>query len=406
MQDDVGEPEFSFPAPRRCPFEAPAEYEIARERGVVRAKLWDGQPTWFVGRYKDVSSILMDRRFSSNVKEPNFPFFSESRAKVLLAKPFGLPFIDPPEHSKLRRIFAPMFTVRNMELFKPQLDAFVRTVISDLVEKGPPADLCKDFSQRITVWSIVELMGLPHEDEHFFHECSQGNLFQTIDAAAGLRANEQMEIYLDQFLAQKEQNPVEADDIITRLVIDHIIPGNLTREQATHLLVNLVLNGQDSTANMITLGALAMMAHPEQLEQLKQDPDLVSNAIDEMLRYFSIALPVAPRVALEDLEVGGQAIRKGDGVVASIVSANRDATVFADPESFDIRREGVSRHLGFGQGVHSCIGRPVALLELEAVFTTLFQSIPGLRLAVPIEEIEGTGETAQAYGVRSLPVTW
>jgi cytochrome P450 len=405
MTEASAEEEFHFPSARTGPFEAPSAYGRAREQGLVEATMYNGCPTWLATRYADVTSILTDRRFSSDVLAPNLPLFSKSRAQAQ-TQHIGLRDIDPPEHTRLRRIFAPLFTVRNMQKFRPRLEEFVDTVIQDVLEKGPPSEFCEDFAQRITVWSIVELMGLPHDDERFFHECSQSNLFHTRDANAAERAITQMEAYLESFLAKKEENPVEGEDIVTRLVLDQVIPGHLSRRMATSLLANLVLNGQDTTGNQIVLGVLGLLTYPDQLEKINANPALLSNAIDEMLRFFTIAVAVAPRTALEDLELGGKCVRQGDGVVASVMSANRDPAVFHEPDLFDIERDNLSRHVAFGQGIHSCVGRPLALVELDVVFGRLFKAIPGLKLAVPVSEIRGTGEAAQAYGLLELPLTW
>jgi cytochrome P450 len=216
----------------------------------------------------------------------------------------------------------------------------------------------------------------------------------------------EMENYLDSFIAAKEKNPVDTDDIISRLVIDNILPGRMSRSVVTPLLANLVLNGQDTTGNMISLGTLALLAYPDEREKLLSRPELLDNAIDEMLRFFTIAIAVAPRTALEDLEIGAQAVKKGDGVIGCVLSGNWDETVFENAETFKIDRDNLSQHLAFGRGVHSCIGRPLALTELKVVVSRLFQAIPDLRLAVSVEDVEGTGETAQAYGLKALPVTW
>jgi cytochrome P450 len=402
----VPEEQMHFPGVRKCPFREPDEYATAREKGVVKARLYNEKPVWFVSRHEDVSQVLMDRRFSSSTAAENFPFISESREKLQRAHPYVLSFIDPPEHTGLRRLFAPMFTIRNMDAFRPRLEAFVDSLITETLEKGPPINMCVDFSLRVTIWSIVEIMGLPHEDEHFFHACSTANLFHTRDPEAAANAVTEMENYLDSFIAAKEKNPVDTDDIISRLVIDNILPGRMSRSVVTPLLANLVLNGQDTTGNMISLGTLALLAYPDEREKLLSRPELLDNAIDEMLRFFTIAIAVAPRTALEDLEIGAQAVKKGDGVIGCVLSGNWDETVFENAETFKIDRDNLSQHLAFGRGVHSCIGRPLALTELKVVFSRLFQAIPDLRLAVSVEDVEGTGATAQAYGLKALPVTW
>jgi cytochrome P450 len=251
-------------------------------------------------------------------------------------------------------------------------------------------------------------MGVPHEDQDFFLDCANARFFHTRDPKAAVAAGVQLGDYFHALIERRlrEQQAGEAsDDIVSELVRDHVAPGELTVPEAVVLLRNILVNGQDTTASMIALGTLALLTNHEQRDLLLAEPERAGDCVNEMMRFFTNAHFQAPRTALEDVEIAGQLIRKGEGVLASIVAANRDPEVFEDPDVLRIERD-ASRHLGFGSGIHSCLGRPVARLELELVFPLLFSAVPDLRLAVPVEEVRSTANQAQALGLLELPVAW
>jgi cytochrome P450 len=281
----------------------------------------------------------------------------------------------------------------------------VDKLIDDMIAHGSPADFYQHFALPLPSWVIAELLGVPHDDHAFFQKIARTRFSHNLDPKAPLIAGEQLWSYLDALIARKEKDPGEGDDVIGRLVVEQIRPGHITHEDAIIHVRQLLLAGHDTTANMIALGALTLFEHPDQLERLKADPSLVPNAVEEMLRFLSIAQFNSARVALEDIEIHGHLIRKGEGVVASIAAANRDPAVFPQPDRFDISRD-ASPQIAFAYGVHQCIGQPLARLELTIVFTTLFRRLPGLRLAIPFEQVEFTGNNTQAYGVHALPVIW
>jgi hypothetical protein len=178
----------------------------------------------------------------------------------------------------------------------------------------------------------------------------------------------------------------------------------VTREEAVINIELLLMGGHETTANMIALGTLSLLLHPEQKDALVADPSRVGNAIEEMLRFHTIVHYNGPRVALDDIEVGGRTIHKGEAVLAMISAANRDPEQFPDPDAFDVHRE-ARHHLAFSYGIHQCLGQHLARIELETVFTTLFQRLPSLRLAVPLDELKFNSD-AFVYGIKSLPLTW
>lgn len=395
-----------FPMKRTHPFHPAPEYAIAREQApFVRIRLWDGNLAWLATRYDDILAILQDPRFSQVPTHANYPFPSESRATLLRTEQRPINQMDPPEHTRFRRMFSKMFTVKSIEAMRPQVQHMVDSLIDGLLASNKPTDFYHQFALPLPSWVIAELLGVPHEDHAFFQEIARARFLHDGDPQAPLRAGEKIWTYLDGLIKRKEADPGEGGDVISRLVIEQIRPGHMTHEEAVVNVRQLLLAGHDTTANMIALGTLTLFQNPDQLEQLKADPALVPNAVEEMLRYLTIAQFNSGRVALEDIEIAGHVIKQGEGVLASLAAANRDPSHFPNPDHFDMLRD-ASAQVAFAFGVHSCLGQPLARMELQIVFETLFKRIPTLRLAVPFEEIRFTGNSTQAYGVHEMPVTW
>jgi cytochrome P450 len=193
------------------------------------------------------------------------------------------------------------------------------------------------------------------------------------------------------------------DDLISRMITNQVKVGNLGKDELLHILQLLLVGGFDTTANMIALGTLTLLNHPDQLALLRDDPSLVNSAVEELLRYLSVAHQVAFRLATDDIELGAQCIHAGEGVIAPIAAANRDPEVFADPDKFDITRD-ARRHVAFGFGLHQCLGQPLARIELQVVFSKLFVRFPHLRLARNADDL--SFRNSIIYGVAELPVIW
>ena len=401
---DVSGAQISFPMVRRCPLDPPEEFQRARESGVIeQVTIWNGTKAWLVTRYDDVVQVLTDSRFSADPSRPNYPSPTESRATLLLNEPPALGQMHPPEHTKIRRIFGPMFAVRRLELLRPQVITLVDDLIVGLKAVGPPADLYGDFARPVTTQVIAYLLGIPQEDNRLFSECALARAFHTRGDA--LAAGEKLGNYFDTLLSRREKELGDGQDVISLLVKNQIRPGHLTHDQAIVLLRNLLVNGQNTTASNIALGTLALLRAPAQFAAIQADPERIPAAIEEILRYATTAHFQSPRTATEDVELRGQIIRKGEGVIASLPSANRDPRIFPNPDAFDITRD-ARRHLAFASGIHSCLGQPLARLELEVVFRALASQLPSLELAEPFESITFTGNESQTYGVHRLPVKW
>jgi cytochrome P450 len=214
-------------------------------------------------------------------------------------------------------------------------------------------------------------------------------------------AGDELKEYLVRLLDRKADEP--SDDLLSRLVVEQA--ETMTRAQIADMGVLLLVAGHETTANMIALGTLTLLQHPDQLAELREgDPELVKSAVEELLRYLTIVHSGRRRVATEDVEVGGRLIKAGEGVIVATDSGNRDEKAFPDPDVLDIHRD-ARRHIAFGYGVHQCLGQPLARVELQVVYGTLYRRVPTLRLAVPLEQVRFKHDML-VYGVHELPVSW
>jgi cytochrome P450 len=215
-----------------------------------------------------------------------------------------------------------------------------------------------------------------------------------------------MSQYIDALLLEKEHNPGDGSDLLGRMAIEWINPGKVSHADAVQMATLLYLAGHETTANQIGLGLLSLFQHPEQRDALMADGSLVKGALEEMLRFHSITHMNSNRVATEDVMIGGQLIRKGEGVLALLHGANHDPAAFPEPERFDIRRDTKDQsHVAFSFGIHQCLGQPLARLELQVVFETIFKRFPNLRLAVPADTLHYKDKSF-VYGLKALPVSW
>lgn len=227
-------------------------------------------------------------------------------------------------------------------------------------------------------------------------------LHQDVEQATA--AQDELVDYLDGIIARKLAQP--ADDLLSNLAAERVATHELSRRAAARMAVLLLVAGHETTANMIALGTLALLEHPDQLTALRNthDPVLIAGAVEELLRYLTITQSGRRRLALEDIEIDGRIIHAGDGIVLATEAANRDEERFPDADRLEVHRD-ARGHLAFGFGIHQCLGQPLARVELQAVYGTLYRRIPGLRLAVTLEQIPFKHDS-NVYGVYELPVTW
>ncbi|AUX42428.1 cytochrome P450 [Sorangium cellulosum] len=392
----------TLPITRTCPYAPPAEHRRLREEApIAKVRLPNGKTVWAATSHNLIRTILSDPRFSSNRRNPSFPSLSRESPPPSALKPLLIE-LDPPEHTHARRAVLGEFTVQRTNALGPRIQEIVDQHIDAMLAGPRPVDLVQAFSLPVPSLVICELLGVPYADHEFFQTRSSTIVSQVMPADVVARAVGELMSYLAQLVASKVENPT--DDLLGRQVQKQRESGGVDFEGLIGTAFLLLIAGHETTANMISLSTLVLLQHPEKLAVLRQDPSKTPGAVEELLRYFTIAESALGRVATEDVEIGGVFIRAGEGVIALANTANRDPEVFGNADELDVER-GSRNHLAFGFGHHQCLGQNLARLELQIVIDTLFRRIPGLRPAVPVEQLSFRDD-ATVYGVREFPVTW
>jgi cytochrome P450 len=390
----------TFP-PRVCPFHD--DLSTTEPAPMTKVTMRNGQEVWAASRHADVRAVLTDPAFSSNRADPNFPNPTGRRFQRQQKFKPTLIMLDPPEHGPARRAVLGEFTVKRLTALQPRIQQIVDTYLDEmLASEDRTADLVAAFAQPVPSLVICELLGVPYEDHEFFQSRSRTLLSRTATADEAIQASEELRLYLEKLVTAKEVNP--SDDLISRQIRKHREAGTEDRDELVSLGVLLLIAGHETTANMISLGTLALLQRPDQVAELRADPGKTLGAVEELLREFTIAEFVTSRVAVADTEIGGVEVKAGEGVLTLGNAANHDPAVFADPNELDINR-GARNHIAFGYGAHQCLGQNLARVELQVVFDTLFARVPTLRVAVPMSELPFKDD-ASVYGLHSLPVSW
>ncbi|MEV1085050.1 cytochrome P450 [Streptomyces sp. NPDC050211] len=399
-------PEYGTSRAPGCPFDpAPAMVARRQEGPVVRVRLWDGSTPWLVTGYAEHRAVLSDPRVSVVPTTPGMPRLSPSEAQAeATASALSFILMDDPEHARLRRMVTGAFSVKRIETMRPVAQRIVDERIDAMLAGPNPTDLVEAFALPVPSLVICELLGVPYESHDFFQRDSRVIINRDSTAEERREAAIRLYLYLDGLVGEKLDDPGE--DLLSGLT-GRIKDGELSREEAVQMGVLMLFAGHETTANMIALGTLALLEHPAQLDRLREsdDPKFIAGAVEELLRYLTITHGGTRRVALEDLEIGGQLIRAGEGIVVVNETANRDAAVFGDdPDHLDLDRD-ARRHVTFGYGIHQCLGQSLARMELQVVYGTLYRRIPTLRLAADIDDIPFKHD-GFIYGVYELPVAW
>ncbi|WP_411137810.1 cytochrome P450 [Streptomyces sp. C10] len=385
---------------RTCPYHPPAEYQPLREAGpLTHVTFYDGRKVWAVTGHTEARALLSDQRLSADRQNPAFPIPVE-RFRAIRRVRTPLIGVDDPEHNSQRRMLIPSFSVKRIAALRPEIQRIVDGLLDRMLEQGPPAELVSAFALPVPSMVICSLLGVPYADHEFFEEESRRILRgRTADEAEDARLK--LEEYFTGLIGAKEKNP--GDGLLDELIEERLRPGSLTHDELVRLAMILLVAGHETTANMISLGTFTLLEHPEQLDRLKAEEGLMPAAIEELMRFLSIADGVL-RVAKEDIEIGGQIIRADDGVLFPTSLINRDDTVYPSPDELDLDRS-ARHHVAFGFGIHQCLGQNLARAEMEIALRSLFTRIPELRLAVPAAEIPfKPGDTLQ--GMIELPLAW
>jgi cytochrome P450 len=393
----------SFPFRRATPLDPALEYKWFRaERPITRVKLWNGSYAWLITRYDDVRKVLTDSRFSADTDKPGFP---GQNPGMNVARQRYRTFVsmDAPEHTLQRRMLTGEFSIKRMEALRPKIQQRVDELIDAMLQKTPPVDLIEELALPLPSLIICEMLGMPYEDHDFFQSRAKIIAANNTTTEQALQATRELcDEYIGDLIRKKNADP--QNDLLSRLVVNHMRNGDLTHHQVVSIARQLLVAGHETTANMTALGTLTLLEHPHQVGKLRVEPSLIPSAVEELLRYLDITHAGRRRVALEDVTVAGQVVKAGEGIIAANPSANRDELAFAEPDKFDICRD-ARHHVAFGYGVHQCLGQPLARVELQTVFHTLIQRVPTLRLAVPFEHLRFK-DNMFVYGLHNLPVAW
>jgi cytochrome P450 len=374
--------------------------QLRRQAPVTRMETVPGlahRPAWLVTGHDEVRAVLGDTsRFRTRP-----PADTEEDAQRLI-QPGNLLHYDPPEHGRLRKLFTPEFTVKRMRRLEPRIEAIVAEFLDTMAEAGPPVDLMRQFAQPVPGMVICELLGVPRDDHATLARF--GNLLRdgTRPREQRMSAGTALLNYFSGQVARQRKHPDE--ELLGMLVREH--GDDLTDDDLTGFATALMNAGLDNTSGMIGLGVLLLLEHPDQFALLREHPDLMASAVEELLRYISVIPTASPRTAVADTVLAGELIREGDRVKCSLMSANRDPAVCPDPDRLDITRE-PGPHVAFGHGIHHCLGAPLARMEMRMIYQALFQRFPGIRLAVPPDQVRFRVAAAKVvFSVEALPVAW
>ncbi|WP_312859512.1 cytochrome P450 [Pseudonocardia xinjiangensis] len=395
-------------AMRRSGFGPVPELVALRESaGIVRVPTPFGPSAWMLTCYDHVRRMLGDAEAFVNGWTPADLTADEGQAapdrdpRQLSGDRAGnLLSLDPPDHTRLRRMLTPEFTVRRMRRLEPRIVEIVDAHLDALERHGAPADLVANYALPIPSLVICELLGVPAADQQEFQQRTDRQLDTTLSEPEKFELARESLAYMQGLVARARREPGE--DLLGMLIREH--DQDLSNAELVGIGNLLLVAGHETTSNMLGLGTLALLRHPDQLAMVRDDPDSVPGAVEELMRWLSIVNSGSPRLATRDVDIDGTTIRRGDLVLFNLPTANRDPALLDDPDRFDITRKATS-HVGFGHGIHHCLGAPLARLEMRIAFPALLRRFPHLHLAVPDDRVAFAWHKA-IHGLEELPVAW
>lgn len=396
----------AFPQGRVCPHQpAPGYRPLAVQRPLAQVTLYDGRRVWAVTTRDLARRLLVDPRISSDRTNPAWPAIvpivaaavNDAQQKVLKIAT-ALVGTDGPEHKAQRKMLIPSFTFRRMNALRPMIQEIVDQQLDEMIKSGAPTDLIPAFASAVPVTVLYRLMGIPDDDHGIFEKLSH----QLLACPNANEAYDQLMGYMSRLIAERRRNPGEG--VLDDLLAQHGANDDADHDELVSTLVVQVAGNHGTTGSMIALGLFALLQHPEQLAELRADPSLMPTAVDELLRFLSVPDAVT-RLAADDIEVEGTIIRKGDGVFFITSLINRDTDVHDAPNSLGWHHASAADHLTFGFGAHQCLGQSLARITMEIALGALIDRLPGLRLAVPAEEVPFL-PAASLQVIAELPITW
>jgi len=399
-----------YPAMRHDPLGVAPEYlAFAHRRPIARVRLPSGAPAWLVTGHELAREALSHPALSADASAAGFPQFRKTTRRLALASQTttgraNMTFIqmDPPHHDNLRRMLRGWFSHKSVRDMRPRLESIAGGLVDRMVDAGPPADLVAMLSNPFSGMVICQVLGVPTEDLEMFERETRRVMDMRSTHREYVSALKNLIGSMDKLVRGAREAP--GDDLVGRLVTDFHQSGELEHEELVSVVRLLLMAGMETTANMIGISLVALLRDRVLYDQLRDDPSLVPTAVEELLRYIVIAQHGMRRQAREDLVLGGELVRGGEGVIVSLSAANRDPAVFDRPDEIDFTRD-ARKQMSFSHGVHYCLGHILARAELEVALRTVIERLPGLKLAVPFESLEFRDDTV-VYGVNELPVSW
>ncbi|KJY43792.1 cytochrome P450 [Streptomyces sp. NRRL B-1568] len=390
-------------------------YAWLREHAPVhRTELPSGVEAWLVTRYADARQALADQRLSKNPVHHSENAHGKGKVGIPGERSANLMThllnIDPPDHTRLRRLVSKAFTPRRVAEFAPRVQELTDQLIDAIVNKQGvaegEADLIHEFAFPLPIYAICDLLGVPPEDQDDFRDWAGMMIRHGGGPRGGVaRSVKKMRTYLAELIHRKREDLGE--DLISGLIRASDHGEHLTENEAAAMAFILLFAGFETTVNLIGNGTYALLRNPDQRERLQNalaegDESLLATGIEELLRYDGPVELATWRFATQDLTIGGQRIAEGDPVLVVLAAADRDPERFADPDTLDLARRD-NQHLGYGHGIHYCLGAPLARLEGQTALATLLRRLPDLRLAADPDELRWRGGLIMR-GLRTLPV--
>ncbi|ORA36456.1 cytochrome P450 [Mycobacterium aquaticum] len=399
---EVDIPDYPMERDARCPF-APPPQMLGNDSGLSRVRIWDGSTPWLITGHEEARALFADSRVSVDDRRAGFPHWNEHMLSTVDKRPRSVFTSDAEEHTRFRRMLSKPFTFRRVEGLRPAIQKITDECIDAILAGPQPADIVTTLALPVPTVVISEMLGVPYEDHEFFQHHANVGLARYSSAEDGQKGAMSLAQYLINLVEAKQKNP--AEDAVSDLA-ERVNAGEISVKEAAQLGTGLLIAGHETTANMIGIGVLALLENPEQADLLRntEDPKVIANAVEELMRYLSIIQNGQRRVAIDDIAISGQTIRAGEGIIIDLAPSNWDDKAFPHPDKLDLSRD-AGQQLGFGYGRHQCVGQQLARAELQIVFHTLLRRIPTLRLAIPFDEVPFKHDRL-AYGVYELPVTW
>jgi cytochrome P450 len=362
--------------------------------------MYDGSTATLLTRHADIRAVLSAEGVSADTTRPGFPHASET-ARAIRTGQRVFARMDAPTHTEHRRMVSADFLIPRVRQLRPRLETMVEELLDRLVSLPQPADLVQEFANQLPSRVIVELLDLPIADSAFFQDRLEVWHSMSSTPEVSTKAKQDLTDYLADVIAERRLRPGE--DLMSRLVVEQLETGNLSEEQLLQILHVLLVGGYETTANMIALGTIVLLQHPNQLELLRREPDLWPNAVEELLRYLSVAHQATYRLTMAEVGLPSTTLPAGEPVIAPVMAANRDPEVFEEPDRLDVRRD-ARAHLAFGFGPHQCLGQALARAELQIVYPRMFERLPHLQLATSMQSVPY--KNSMVYGADSVLVTW